>query len=1004
MADTPVFIADNLAFFLTIFITLTLYSSLSIRLKHLRPLPRSLISALIFTSANLILLSSRDIFDLPLLITGEAFLTFVSGLFGGPIAGLITGIITESFWSLSGLTVLISLPGLIFLTGVLGGALSHRWQRILTDQAPVAELALHGLSLTVITSAIILLQAFVGNGIFFLPLVAGEIFSTVIILLIMGKTMYDAYQRTLYRAALLSSQQMYEAIVNSQQEMVSRFRPDGTLTFTNKAFDRFFGADLIGRNYLDFIPFEDRENEATILSSLSSTNNKIAYEHRVIAQDGMIYWKERTNTALINQLGELTEIQSVGRDISARKNAELELAKYRAELEELIESRTASLRESDRRLQKQLEDRLQMENALVNSEMLYRKIFETTGTAMAIINQNRSIALINDEFRQLLRYHDRTQVPLADFLRFVHPDSHQTFLKLLEEYLVQQQEDIPPLSIRLSLGDGEVADTLVYAAIIPETDQVIISLIDITAQILQRKALEEAEELTRLTLDGLSEAIVILNQDGRIIKVNKQWQTICPEHETPGHNHLGQDYFTLSCIPILPEGDSQLAFARGIHSVLAGKINEMEIEYSIGDGKNTRWFTGKVQRFPWSEAPRVIVSHEEITERIRIERELRETRDEIAMILEISQQIVSTIDLQPLLALILEQLKKIIPYDGAGIISITPQKYVFEAQRNLAWLEKGQNLTRQFLPLRAIIRTNNAYVSSDIQQDADLLKNIHALLDDDRSPLDETRSLMGIPLISKNKLLGVLIMTHHLADQYDDEVINLARTYASIAAIAIDNAKLYEQVEQKAIGEERNRLARELHDSVTQSLFSASLIAEVLPSTLDSNPEIGKQGVEQLYQLTQGALAEMRTLLLELRPAGLTEKPLGEILDHLTRAIQSRSKIPITLKFERRRKKPLDPDLQIALYRITQEALNNTVKHSGASEIEVSLYNDIAGGSLIIRDNGRGFDLNSIKPGTIGMMIMHERAEQTGINVDIHSEIGKGTEVQLSWRNNGKTG
>ena len=140
---------------------------------------------------------------------------------------------------------------------------------------------------------------------------------------------------------------------------------------------------------------------------------------------------------------------------------------------------------------------------------------------------------------------------------------------------------------------------------------------------------------------------------------------------------------------------------------------------------------------------------------------------------------------------------------------------------------------------------------------------------------------------------------------------------------------------QAAVLEERARLARELHDAVTQTLFSASLIAEALPSFWQNAPPLAKIGAEQLRRLTRTALAEMRSLLLELRPAALTERPLGELLASLCTATRGRAGIPIELEVRGVCKLP--PEVQIALYRLAQEALNNVVKHADASTVKVRL-------------------------------------------------------------------
>ena len=136
----------------------------------------------------------------------------------------------------------------------------------------------------------------------------------------------------------------------------------------------------------------------------------------------------------------------------------------------------------------------------------------------------------------------------------------------------------------------------------------------------------------------------------------------------------------------------------------------------------------------------------------------------------------------------------------------------------------------------------------------------------------------------KDEIFGGLMLYYVEARKFSAEEIELAVMFGDQAVLAIENARLRAQAERTAVAAERNRIARDLHDSVTQTLFSATLIAEVLPKLTQRDSEEGSRRLEELRQLTRGALAEMRTLLLELRPATLTEVSIEELLRQLTEA------------------------------------------------------------------------------------------------------------------------
>ena len=230
--------------------------------------------------------------------------------------------------------------------------------------------------------------------------------------------------------------------------------------------------------------------------------------------------------------------------------------------------------------------------------------------------------------------------------------------------------------------------------------------------------------------------------------------------------------------------------------------------------------------------------------------------------------------------------------------------------------------------------------------------------------------------------------THELAEtnlRLMDEIGQRQRAEQALATKAAEEAVIAE----------RTRLARDLHDAVTQTLFSASLIAEVLPDLWRMDEAEALRSTEELRQLTRGALAEMRTLLLELRPAALTQARFGDLLKQLTEALIGRARLPIRLIVEGERSLP--PEVQVAMYRIAQESLNNVFKYARATQVNVNLMLSPAGAHLEISDNGIGFDTSLLKPTSLGMRIMRERAEAIQADFEVSSKPGEGTHVSVTW-------
>lgn len=235
---------------------------------------------------------------------------------------------------------------------------------------------------------------------------------------------------------------------------------------------------------------------------------------------------------------------------------------------------------------------------------------------------------------------------------------------------------------------------------------------------------------------------------------------------------------------------------------------------------------------------------------------------------------------------------------------------------------------------------------------------------------------------------------NHLYPIMDDQnnVVNIAVYTQDVTELE----KARKRERELATAEERNRLARDLHDAVTQTIYSSSLIAEVLPKIWERSPEEGKRNLIKLRQLVRGALAEMRTLLFELRPTSLEAADLVILLRQLGDGLTGRTRIPVKVNLKAGQKP--QPNVKIALYRIAQEALNNIAKHSEATQAWVDLQSRDDQVILQIIDNGIGFNPDpSRSSGKMGLQIMQERAEKVGASLEVESSPGKGTRILVIW-------
>ena len=203
-----------------------------------------------------------------------------------------------------------------------------------------------------------------------------------------------------------------------------------------------------------------------------------------------------------------------------------------------------------------------------------------------------------------------------------------------------------------------------------------------------------------------------------------------------------------------------------------------------------------------------------------------------------------------------------------------------------------------------------------------------------------------------------------------------------------------EQARREAVLKERNRLARELHDAVSQTLFSASLTAEALPTLLEKQRDVAMEKAKDLSSLIKGALAEMRSLLLELRPTALEHTGIHSLLEQLAATMGSQQHLSVETDLQ---PVQLPMDTKLAFYRIAQEAINNIRKHAEAHLVTLKLHQNNSSVILTVQDDGKGFDPSQISNDRLGLSIMQERAEAIGAELAIHSSPGEGSQLTLRW-------
>lgn len=263
-----------------------------------------------------------------------------------------------------------------------------------------------------------------------------------------------------------------------------------------------------------------------------------------------------------------------------------------------------------------------------------------------------------------------------------------------------------------------------------------------------------------------------------------------------------------------------------------------------------------------------------------------------------------------------------------------------------------------------------------------------------------SRSWMAVPLRYREDVLGVMRVDHEDEDHFDPERARLLSAVSSQTALAMRHARLQAQEREVAVMAERNRIARDLHDAVSQTLFAANVLAGTLARSAAREPPPSAASVAaqaaSLERLNRGALAEMRLLMFELRPDALQQTPLADLLKHAIEAVVCRGEIEVDAVLAS--DDALAPDLRTHLYRIAQEALSNVARHSGARHCQVRWeVHSVRQVELRISDDGTGFDPGVARPGHFGLDNMRSRALEIGAQLTLTSAPGQGTQLHVRW-------
>jgi signal transduction histidine kinase len=380
----------------------------------------------------------------------------------------------------------------------------------------------------------------------------------------------------------------------------------------------------------------------------------------------------------------------------------------------------------------------------------------------------------------------------------------------------------------------------------------------------------------------------------------------------------------------------------------------------------------------------------------QLEQRVQERTRELSSLLEISHTMASTLQLKPLLGLILDQLKLVIDYTSSSILTVEGEDLVFLDNRNPV---PQEHLMQLRFPLKNLgliwetLRSRESIIVPDLREETPLAQAVRVVMGELReTTLQDVQAWMAVPLILRDQVSGMLMLTSSQEQAFTERHATLALAIANQAAIAIENARLYAQAQELAALEERQKLARELHDSVSQALYGIALGAHTARTLLERDPGLVAEPLEYILSLAKAGLAEMRALIFELRPESLETEGLVSAIIKQAAALQARHDVPV--ETDMCDEPSLSLTVKQELFRVAQEALHNTIKHARASQVNVRLLRTAEAIILEIRDNGRGFDSLGSFPGHLGLLSMQERVKNLAGVLSIESTPGQGTTIR----------
>jgi PAS domain S-box-containing protein len=627
--------------------------------------------------------------------------------------------------------------------------------------------------------------------------------------------------------------------------------------------------------------------------------------------------------------------------------------------------------------------RRRIEEDLLGSEERYRAVIEQATDGIYLLDtETRRIVETNPSFQKMLGYTaDELQgMEVYDFVAHPRDDVDSTIRRTLE----QRRRVVG--GRRYRRRDGSAVDVEVGVSVISHDGREVICTIvrDVTERKQAEEALRQSESLYRTVIEQATENICLVDvETGLIVESNPAFQAAL--------GYTGEELREMTLYDIVAH-DRASVDQNVRRTVEEGRSLVGHRKYRRKDGSLLDVEASGSIILRNDRETLCVVAHD-VTERARAQALLEER---VAALSRIAANLAFDLPTEDTLNVLAESAVNASTAVACAVILIDESSdtpHLFGSHGLPGGYTDGlQEAYRAGAgsPSLEAYRTRRPVLVHDLRRyllDDSGYAPVHHFIRE--VPWDIVYSL---PLVTRGRALGAIFFCYLPEQEPGEDERVFLEAVADQAAVAVENARLFAQARGKAALEERQRLARELHDSVSQALYGIALGAKTARTLLEHNPRQASDPLEYVLSLAEAGLAEMRALIFELRPESLEQEGLVTALEKQAAALRSRHEIAVEARLCE--EPEATPEAKEALYRIAQEALHNTVKHARAERVEIRMRCDSGWIELEISDDGVGFEAVGEFPGHLGLRSMRERAERVGGRLEVEAAPGRGTMVR----------